>query len=115
MQDDNRENKIKVKNNFECEEAYATEEYAEQTKRIKAERPLSSCEKEDIFMVRWITQAFIGMIICLICSIFVQIVHNDIFIIVMIIQAFIYPIFYWRKELKDSCKCWWNLLHGRRA
>jgi len=89
MQDDNRENKTKVK-----------------------ERPLSSYEKDDIFIVRWITQIFIGMILCFIL---LKDFENTIWVIIPFIQAFIYPIIYWRNIMKSLCLKYWNLLRGRRA
>ena len=84
------------------------EKYIERRKNL----PLSEYEKEDIFMVRWITQAISGMIVC---TIFLKFMQNDIWLMIMFVQAFIYPIIFWRRMIKGFFKSWWNLLRGRRA
>lgn len=99
MQDDNRETKTEMS---------IYEKYLENLKAI----PLSEYEREDIFMIRWITQAISGMIIC---TIILSITQNDIWAVIMFFQSFIYPFIFWRKKVKGFFKNWWNLLRGRRA
>ena len=118
MQDDNRETKTEIENNFECEEAYGTEEeYAEQTKRIKAQRPLSDYDKEEIFMVRWLTW-IIAISIIILFSFPRGKPENATVIILWCLLFWAIPILLYfrkkiRKEIREKVRWYWNMLRGR--
>jgi len=149
MPNDNRETKIKVdfvrffitkeqhevrlknlrrwlgmteeKNNFDCEEAYATEEqYTEQADRIKKQnvevKTLSAYEQEEIFWVRWFTIVIISMSILLFSFLFLRM---DYFLLLSITACawIIPPLYFFRKgiyqTLKEKLSYWWNMINGR--
>jgi len=109
---DNKENEID-------EKVYATEErYAEQSKRIKAEKSkiLSNWEREEIFFVRWLTFIMATLIIVIINWIFFNF-DGHTGLVIVIINIFIPPFFFFRKAiktlLKEKISYWWSMLNGR--
>jgi len=153
MQDDNRKTKTKVdfvnafltkeqrelrlknirkwlgmnneKENFECEEAYATEEeYAKQSKRIREmdievkekSKILSNWEKEEIFFVRWFTFISATVFSLVIWVLFFGL--NGIMAITIFGLNFgVPPFFFFRKGIwkyvKENISYWWSMLNGR--
>lgn len=107
----------KTEDNFECEEAYATEEeYAEQSKRIKAQKPLSDWEKEEVFMVRWFT-FFVSTIIVLTIWVLLFNLNRIIAFSIFGLNFFIPLLYYFRSTIsgyiKEKIAYWWSMINGR--